>query len=87
MAGRGHPLERITLFEASSEVGGLCRSREIEGFTYDVAGGHILYSKNAAVMAWIKENAGGEEIFVRRNRHTKIRFEDRFVHYPFETGS
>jgi protoporphyrinogen oxidase len=76
----------VHLFEASDSIGGLCRSKTVEGFTYDVAGGHILYSKDAPTMAWMKACAGGDAAFVRRERHTKIRFADRWVHYPFENG-
>lgn len=82
----GLPRERVTLFEAARSVGGLCASKSVEGFTYDVTGGHILYSKDARAMAWMKECAGGESAFVEQERHTKIRFADRWVHYPFENG-
>jgi protoporphyrinogen oxidase len=82
----GVPLENLTLFESGSEVGGLCRSKTVDGFTYDIAGGHILYSKDEPAMTWMKECAGGEDAFVKRNRNTRIRFEDRWVHYPFENG-
>jgi protoporphyrinogen oxidase len=34
----------------------------------------------------MKDNAGGDSAFVRRDRNTKIRFEGRWVHYPFENG-
>jgi len=78
--------DAITLFEADSVAGGLCRSKTVDGFTYDVAGGHILFSKDTAAMQWMKDQAGGDEAFVQRDRHTKIRFEDRWVHYPFENG-
>ncbi|HEX6884734.1 MAG TPA: FAD-dependent oxidoreductase [Planctomycetota bacterium] len=83
---RGFPLADITLFEAAPVAGGLCRSKTVDGFTYDVSGGHILFSKDRAVMQWMKDEAGGDEAFVRRERHTKIRFGNRFVHYPFENG-
>lgn len=76
----------LTLFEAAPVAGGLCRSKTVDGFTYDVAGGHILFSKDTAAMQWMKDNAGGDAAFVRRDRHTKIRFGDRWVHYPFENG-
>jgi len=76
----------VVLFEASAVPGGLCRSKTVEGFTYDVAGGHILFSKDAGVLQWMKDAAGGDAAFVRRDRNTKIRFEDRWVHYPFENG-
>ena len=82
----GLPLEDIHLFEADSEIGGLCRSKTVDGFTYDVSGGHILFSKDAGVMDWMKECSGGDAAFVRRNRNTRIRFGDRWVHYPFENG-
>ncbi len=82
----GLELDCLTLFEAGSEVGGLCRSKTVEGFTYDISGGHILFSKDAVAMQWMKDCAGGDEAFVRRDRNTKIRFGDRWVHYPFENG-
>jgi protoporphyrinogen oxidase len=37
-------------------------------------------------MQWMKDCAGGDDAFVRRDRNTKIRFADRWVHYPFENG-
>ena len=83
---RGHPLSSVHLFEAGSVIGGLCRSKTVDGFTYDISGGHILFSKDAEVMQWMKDCAGGDDAFVRRDRNTKIRFEDRWVQYPFENG-
>jgi protoporphyrinogen oxidase len=82
----GFPADDLTLFEAQSEPGGLCASKTVNGFTYDVTGGHILYSKDAAAMQWMKDCAGGDAAFVKRDRHTRIRFEDRWVNYPFENG-
>jgi protoporphyrinogen oxidase len=82
----GLALADVHLFEAAPVPGGLCRSKQVDGFTYDVAGGHILYSKDRAAMDWMIACAGGERAFERRERHTKIRFGDRFVHYPFENG-
>jgi protoporphyrinogen oxidase len=82
----GVELASISLFEAAPVAGGLCRSKRVGEFTYDVAGGHILFSKDAAAMAWMKEQAGGESAFVRNDRNTKIRFGRDWVHYPFENG-
>jgi len=83
---RGLAPTDLTLFESAPVAGGLCRSKTVDGFTYDVSGGHILFSKDAGVMQWMKDEAGGDAAFVRRERHTKIRFGNRFVHYPFENG-
>lgn len=82
----GVPGDSISLFEASPHVGGLCQSKTVEGFTYDVAGGHILYSKDAQALAWMKTCAGGDGAFVQKARNTRIRFEHRWVNYPFENG-
>jgi protoporphyrinogen oxidase len=83
---RGLAREDVTLFEASPVAGGLCGSKTVEGFTYDVAGGHILFSKDKPAMQWMKDAAGGNDAFVERRRETKIRFGDAWVHYPFENG-
>lgn len=82
----GLPATDVTVFEASKAPGGLCASKTVDGFTYDVAGGHILFSKDKPAMDWMKAEGGGEAAFVRRDRETKIRFGDRWVHYPFENG-
>ena len=82
----GADASSIHLFEADAVVGGLCRSKTVDGYTYDVAGGHILYSKDAAAMRWMKDCAGGDAAFVRKDRHTRIRYEQRWVNYPFENG-
>lgn len=82
----GVPRADLSLFEAAPVAGGLCGSKTVDGFTYDVAGGHILFSKDRPAMDWMKRQTGGEEAFVERRRETKIRFGDRWVHYPFENG-
>jgi protoporphyrinogen oxidase len=82
----GFHADDLHLFEAASKPGGLCASKKIDGFTYDVAGGHILFSRDQEVVTWMKQRGGGEESFDRRERETKIRFGDRWVHYPFENG-
>ena len=83
---RGVAAADLHLFEAAPQVGGLCRSKTVDGFTYDVSGGHILFSKNTEVMQWMKDVSGGDSAYVQRDRNTKIRFGDAWVHYPFENG-
>ena len=82
----GIPLSDLHLFEADDQTGGLCQSKTVDGFTYDVAGGHILFSKDVEAMDWMRREGGGEDSFVQRDRNTKIRFDDRWVQYPFENG-
>ncbi len=82
----GLAMDDVTLFEAAPFAGGLCESKTVDGFTYDTSGGHILFSKDAEAMQWMKDRAGGDAAFVKRDRNTKIRFDERWVHYPFENG-
>ncbi|HKB14657.1 MAG TPA: FAD-dependent oxidoreductase [Planctomycetota bacterium] len=76
----------VHLLEAAEEVGGLCRSASVRGFTYDLAGGHILFSKEKWIREFVVEALGGPEAVVATERNTKILLGDRFVHYPFENG-
>lgn len=82
----GLDAQDITLFESAPKAGGLCHSETVDGFTYDISGGHILFSKDKPALDWMIEQTGGLDAFVKRDRNTKIRFEDRWVHYPFENG-
>ncbi len=82
----GLAADDVHLFESGAQPGGLCLSRTVDGFTYDVTGGHILYSKDKATLSWMKQMAGGDDAFVLKDRHTRIRFGQRWVNYPFENG-
>ncbi len=82
----GLPADDVHVLEAGAEPGGLCRSKTVEGFTYDTSGGHILYSKDQGALDWMKAHAGGDAAFVQRERNTRIRFGQRWVRYPFENG-
>ena len=82
----GVPADDLTLYEASPVAGGLCRSKTVDGYTYDVSGGHILYSKDKPALDWILQQGGGLERFTSVERHTRIRYGQRWVNYPFENG-
>ncbi|MGA0060145.1 MAG: protoporphyrinogen/coproporphyrinogen oxidase [Planctomycetota bacterium] len=83
LAEDGHD---VTVLEKSERAGGLCKSRVVDGFTFDDAGGHIMFSKRQDVMDWMKARCGGEPGLVRTERQTRIRWHDRWVPYPFENG-
>ncbi len=81
-----HDGHDVTVLEKSDRAGGLCKSRKFGDFTFDEAGGHIMFSKNEKVLAYMKERSGGEEALHETVRQTKIRWHDRWVPYPFENG-
>lgn len=82
-AADGHS---VTVLEQAERPGGLCKSRRFGEFTFDEAGGHILFSKDKKVLDWQLARCGGEANTVRTVRNTKIRWHDRWVPYPFENG-
>lgn len=77
---------RAVVFEAAERPGGLCKSRRYGEFTFDEAGGHIVFSKRKDVLQWQLDRCGGDAGTVRTVRNTKIRWHDRWVPYPFENG-
>lgn len=83
LAADGH---RVVVLEKDARAGGLCKSRRYGEFTFDEAGGHIVFSKDTKVLDWQLARCGGEAGTVRTVRNTKIRWHDRWVPYPFENG-
>lgn len=76
--------EDVVVLEAESEYGGLCRSKVIDGFTFDTGGSHIIFSRDTEVLSLMKEALG--ENRTERQRKTKIFYKGRYVKYPFENG-
>jgi protoporphyrinogen oxidase len=83
LAADGH---NVTVLEKTERPGGLCKSRKYGEFTFDEAGGHILFSKDKEVLQWQLDRCGGEAGTQRVDRKTRIRWHDRWVPYPFENG-
>lgn len=71
------------VLEKSAACGGLCRSFEKDGFTYDL-GGHVLFSKDKEILDFELDLLDGKlNSFRRRNF---IWYKHRLVKYPFENG-
>jgi protoporphyrinogen oxidase len=71
------------VLERESQCGGLCRSYEKEGFTFDL-GGHIMFSKDTEILEFEKELMKGN--LNQLYRKASVWFKGRFVKYPFENG-
>jgi len=76
--------EEIVVLEAEPAVGGLCRSRQEEGFCFDTGGSHIIFSRDEEVLGFMLSVLGDNRAV--RKRNTRIFYKDRFVKYPFENG-
>src|SRR5262245_26008789 len=83
LAQEGH---EVTVLEAAGEIGGLCRSRVVEGFTGDVAGGHIMFTKDKRVAAFWDELFADEPCVTSRRETRILHDREHWVGYPFENA-
>lgn len=71
------------IFEKESEVGGLCRSKKVDGFTFDYDG-HLLHFRDSYTFDLIKSLVGGN--LLEHQRSAWIYSHDRYSHYPFQAN-
>jgi len=76
--------EVVIVLEAEPVIGGLCRSKTENGFTFDIGGSHIIFSRDTEVLDFMRRMIAENE--QRNDRNTKIFYKHRYVKYPFENG-
>jgi protoporphyrinogen oxidase len=72
------------VLELDAEIGGHCRTLCEDGYTFDLGGPHILFSRNQELLELLYGKVGDN--LAMRRRNNKIWFDGRFVKYPFENG-
>lgn len=77
-----HLGDDVEVFEKRARIGGLSGSIIDQGFTFDAAGPHIMFSKNKDVLN-LMVSVLGDNVHQKR-RENKIWFTGRLVKYPFE---
>lgn len=71
------------VFEKEPEVGGLCRSKNINGFTFDYDG-HLLHFKYHYTFNLIKNLLGDN--LARHQRNAWVYSYDTYIRYPFQAN-
>lgn len=79
-----HLKGKCEVFEKNSEVGGLCRSIKIDGFTFDY-GPHILYTINPYISRLIKGFLRGNLISRQREAWIYHKKYDCYTRFPFQS--
>lgn len=69
----------VTIFEASTTVGGISRTEEYKGYKFDI-GGHRFFTKNKEIEKLWKNILGDD--LLKRKRKSRILFENKFYDYP-----
>lgn len=72
----------LDVLEKRARIGGLCGTVVEQGFTFDAAGPHIMFSKNKEVLAHMVEVLGTN--VHQKRRDNKIYYKGALVKYPFE---
>ncbi len=75
-----HGMDAV-VFEKDTQVGGISRTVEHEGFRFDI-GGHRFFTKVPAVRALWHELLGND--LITRERLSRIYYADRFFDYPLK---
>jgi protoporphyrinogen oxidase len=83
LAEDGHD---VIVYEAAGEIGGLCRSRVVDGYTFDLAGGHIMFTKDQRVADFWTELFVDEPCVVTERKTRILHDADHLVSYPFENA-
>src|SRR5689334_12535607 len=71
----GH--DDVEILEKRERTGGLCSTVIEDGFTFDAAGPHIMFSKNKDVLGKMVDALGAN--VHQKRRENKIWFRDRLV--------
>ena len=74
----------IEILERNQECGGLMRTVQHKGFTFDWGGSHVIFSKDKKILNFMLELLGKNRVKNRRN--TKVLYNGCLVKYPFENG-
>lgn len=74
----------VEILEKESECGGLMRSVQENGFTFDIGGTHVIFSKDEEVLNFMLNLLGDNKI--KNKRNAKILYKGRYIKYPFENG-
>jgi protoporphyrinogen oxidase len=74
----------VEVLEKEDKVGGLARSFEYDGFTYDL-GPHRFHTQDQKIIDHFKRLMGGE--FGEKDRVSRILLAGRFFDYPLKVGN
>ena len=74
----------VTLFEKKNVPGGIARTRDVDGISYHVTGGHCFNSKHQDVLDFVFNKIMHKDCWHEIYRDAAIRFYGNLINYPIE---
>jgi protoporphyrinogen oxidase len=81
----GVPSNQVLVLEKEHEVGGLCRSKIVDGYPLDIGGGHFLDNRNNVACDFLFRFLPEAE-WNSFTRDSKIEIENVHIDYPLEAN-
>ncbi len=75
---------QVTIYEREPEIGGIAKTKTVDGVTYHPVGGHCFNSKNKAILDFVFNEVLPKENFHLVKRDAKILFKGHIISYPIE---
>ncbi|MGH7254402.1 MAG: protoporphyrinogen/coproporphyrinogen oxidase [Nitrospirales bacterium] len=72
------------VYEKEREAGGLCRSYQVDGFTFDMTG-HLLHFRQPEIKALVEQLLAGR--LQQHTRRSYIYSYDRYTEYPYQVNT
>ncbi len=72
------------IFEKETTSGGLCRSMQVKGHTFDIGGSHVIFTKDEYVNNLIQTMLKGN--LIKHKRGAFVFMNNIYVEYPFEVN-
>lgn len=74
----------VEILEKETEIGGIAKTKCVQGITYHMVGGHCFNSKNLKVLNFVFENILPKDKWHIVQRKAKILFKGHLIDYPIE---
>jgi len=79
-----HNRHEVIILEKQPYIGGIARTKKVNGVTYHLVGGHCFNSKNPMVLDFVFNRVLSKDNWHKIKRIAKILFRGRYISYPIE---